>query len=374
MAAAPSGSRDGIEWRTDARGQRRYRGVIFSKATGKQHGPWKRSQAEAKSWRRKASGEIEAGTAAKAGKETLRQAWTRFLAGAEAGTVHDRSGKPYKPATLRGYERAWKRIDPELGAHRLTALRRADIQAFVDRLAEEGTAPATIRNTLDPLRTLYRRAMVRDRVTVNPTLSLEVPRVDNHRARFADREEARALLAALPDRERPFWTAAMYTGLRSGELRALRWSDVDLSAGLIHVRRSWDDGGQEVEPKTKGAKRKVPIVPAVEHELRAHKLRTGRKGSDLVFGATAEKPCERSTIRRRALAAWEKADIDPITPHECRHTAASLMIDAGCNAKALSVVMGHASIEITFNRYGKLMPGGESEVGRLLSEYLDGAR
>jgi len=361
----------GIEPRTDAKGRRRYRGVIYSKATGKRHGPWG-SFAEAKAWRTRALGEVEAGTAVKGEPTTLREEWNAFYAGAKAGTVQDRTGTPYKPATLRGYERSWRRIDPELGAHRLTAIRRADVQAFVDRLATQGHAPATIRNTLDPLRTLYRRAMARDRVVVNPTTNVEVPRVENGRERFASREEAEELIAALPIGERALWATAMYGGLRSGELQALRWTDVGLSKALIHVRRSCDDSEGESEPKTKGSKRKVPIVPALAELLREHSRATERNGSDLVFGRTDDAPFERSTARRRARAAWEAHDppLAPIGLHECRHTAASLMIAAGCNAKALSVVMGHASIEITFNRYGKLMPGGETEVGQRLAAYL----
>lgn len=126
--------------------------------------------------------------------------------------------------------------------------------------------------------------------------------------------------------------------------------------------------------KTKGSKRAVPVVPQLADLLREHQRDTGREGSDLVFRRTADAPFERSTVRRRARADWKAHEptLEPISLHECRHTAASLMIAAGANAKALSVVMGHASIEITFNRYGKLMPGGESEVGRLRGAYLDG--
>lgn len=74
------------------------------------------------------------------------------------------------------------------------------------------------------------------------------------------------------------------------------------------------------------------------------------------------------------MAAWQKAEppLAPIGLHACRHTFASMLIASGANAKALSTVMGHASIAITFDRYGHLMPGGEEEVGRLLGTWLDG--
>ena len=223
---------------------------------------------------------------------------------------------------------------------------------------------------------------------VNPTANLDVPHADNKRERFASRAEAAALLQALPDDAQALWATAFYTGLRSGELKALRWPDVDLKDGTIYVRRAWDDVAGEQEPKSRGSTRRVPIIPTLLGLLEIHQERTGRSGSDLVFGRTASDPFHRSSVRKRALAAWRRADrakaeklrrplrdseaLTPIAIHECRHTAASLMIAAGANAKALSVVMGHQSIQITFDRYGHLMPGGESEVGRLLGEYIEG--
>lgn len=386
---AKRGSRGGVEWRTDAKGVTRWRGVLNTKATGKVNGPWCTSQAEAKTWRVKALGEAQAGKLRKGDGRTLREAWETFIAGAEAGTITDRTGKTYSASTLDGYKRAWERIDPDLGAHRLDRITREAVQALVDRWRDDGLKPATVRNSLDPLRTIYRRAIQRGQVAVNPTLNLDVARVDNRRERFATREEAAALIAALPVGERALWATAFYAGLRRSELRALRWSNVDLADGLIRVERAWNDGAKaEHRTKTKAAVRKVPIIPELAKLLKARKLATGRDGSDLVFGRTATEPFTPTTARSRALRAWKKANdatekdlgrplreserLRPIGLHECRHTFASFMIAAGANAKALSVVMGHGSITITFDTYGKLMPGGEAEVGRLLGAYLDG--
>jgi len=385
---AKTGSRNGIEWRTDAKGIVRWRGVLNLKATGKQSGPWTPSRAEAQAWLTKARSEAASGIKRRSDGVTLRAAWETFYTGAKVGRILDRTGKPYKPSTLRGYERAYRRFDAELGAHRLDAIRRADLQALIDGWSAAGVPPATIRNSLDPIRTLYRRAIQRDQVAVNPTTNLAVPRVDNMRERFATREEATELLAALPDSDRALWATAFYGGLRRGELRALRWSHVSFPDGLIRVQRAWDDEAGDGAPKTRAANRKVPIVPMLAALLKAHKLATGRADSDLVFGRSASQAFIPTTVRHRALRAWEKAnaaqtkalgrplrDAETLTPiglHEARHTFASLLIASGANAKALSVCMGHNSISITFDRYGKLMPGGEEEVGRLLGAYLDG--
>jgi integrase len=78
-----------------------------------------------------------------------------------------------------------------------------------------------------------------------------------------------------------------------------------------------------------------------------------------------------SAVARRAERLWIEAGLETLTLHEARHTFASLMIAAGVNAKALSVYMGHATISITLDRYGHLLPGNEEEAAALLDAYLD---
>jgi integrase len=121
------------------------------------------------------------------------------------------------------------------------------------------------------------------------------------------------------------------------------------------------------------------MISRLSTELAAHELRTGRRGDDLVFGRTATLPFYPSTVRSRAHRAWTDALVkkwgqaEPIGLHEARHTFASVMIAAGVNAKALSEFMGHASIAITFNVYGHLMPGGVAEARDRIDKYLDGS-
>jgi len=111
-----------------------------------------------------------------------------------------------------------------------------------------------------------------------------------------------------------------------GELRALRWSDIDLDANVIQVRRTWDDvEGEQVCGKSKAAMRTVVLIDELRPFLLAHKLATGRRDEDLAFGRTADEAHERSTIRRRARVARKAAKLTPITPHECRHSFGSLL-------------------------------------------------
>jgi len=224
-----------------------------------------------------------------------------------------------------------------------------------------------------PVRSIYRRALARGDVAVNPTVGLELPAVRGTRDRIASPDEARKLLEALDADDRALWATALYAGLRRGELQALRWQDVELEGGVIRVERSWDDKEHiVVEPKSRAGRRKVLIPALLRSELIEHRLRSGRRDG-LVLGAAAERPFCPSVISRRAKRAWLKASLQPITLHEARHTFASLMIAAGVNAKSLSTYMGHSSVTITYDRYGHLMPGNEADSVALFDSYLAGA-
>ena len=151
------------------------------------------------------------------------------------------------------------KVLPELGHLRLSAIDRVAIQALVDSLVAQALAPSTVRNSILPLRAVFRRAVARCEVVQNPTLSLSLPAVRARppRERIARPEEARALIAALPAGDRALWAAALYAGLRRGELQALRWQDVDLEAGLIRVERSFNQRAGPIEPKSRSGRRRT---------------------------------------------------------------------------------------------------------------------
>ena len=112
-------------------------------------------------------------------------------------------------------------------------------------------------------------------------------------------QEAAELLAAVPDRDRAIWATAMYAGLRLGELRALRVSDIDLDGGRITVERSWDAREGVIETKSRSGRRRVPIAEELRAHLAEHLLRTRRR-TGLAFGRTEERPFAHVTLRDRA--------------------------------------------------------------------------
>ena len=216
------------------------------------------------------------------------------------------TGKPYKPSTARGYEQLLHAyVIPALGGWKLSELQRRDIQDFVDGLRSQGLSPSTIANILDPLRVIFRRAIRRDEVAVDPTENLDLPAIRGRRDRIEPPEKAHELLAALPDTERAFWAVALFCGLRRGELRGLQWTNVDFDNGVIRVERSWDPVKGPVDVKTGAGRRAVPMAFVVRRELMAHKQRTQRDGADLVFGRTKTEAFFASTIRARANKAWQ---------------------------------------------------------------------
>jgi len=149
----------------------------------------------------------------------------------------------------------------------------------------------------------------------------------------------------------------------------LRWEHVDLASGVVRVEHSLDAKGETIEPKSRSGRRVVPIVAALRELLLDLKLQSS---SRYAFG-TGSRAFSPSSAYLRARTAWRMAGIKPIGLHEARHTCASVMIAAGVNAKAITHCLGHSSIEVTFDRYGHLMPGNEAEAAALIDAYLERA-
>jgi integrase len=219
---------------------------------------------------------------------------------------------------------------------------------------------------------------------VDPTKGLRLPAVPvGGRDRVATADEARRLIGALNEDEQALWATALYSGMRHGEIRALRAHNIDLALKRIKVRAGWDQYEGEIDPKTEKGRRTTVVIELLETLLIEHLQRTGRTGNDLVFGKDIDTPFNSNTVHNRARRAWkvarEREDkegtipeherIRPIGLHECRHTAVSHMLDAGITIDKVSKFIGHSSITVTIDRYGHLLPGGEAEAAEILNEY-----
>ena len=330
----------------------------------------------AKLWRVDAAAALRAGTHESQrpvlATVSVQEACAQWARDARAGIVTTRSGDIYKPGAVRSYEQSLRlRVLDELGERRLHEIRRIDIQRLVNRLVVEGHAPPTVVGAVTAMRVVFNYAAQVGELEVSPVNGIKLPAVRSRRERFASPAEAVELLAALRLDDQAIWATALYAGLRRGEIMALRRGAINFKAGTIEVRQSWDieHGPQETKSRNR---RRVPIPSVLRESLLAHKLRQP-PGRELVFGIAPNRPFAPSALTKRADTAWEEAGLERIGLHECRHTYASLMIAAGCNAKALSDYMGHASITTTFDRYGHLMPGNHEQAAELLDSYLTAA-
>ena len=179
--------------------------------------------------------------------------------------------------------------------------------------------------------------------------------------------QVRAFLDAATEELRPLFTTAVMTGLRLGELLALRWDDVDLDGGMLTVRRSRGrvrkDDGYEYEdgqPKSKKSRR-VELSRDVIAVLRMmpSRFRGGR-----VFERQGKPYDPNNLVKRDFARTLRRAGLPKIRFHDLRHTYAALLIAAGAHPKYIQAQLGHASITTTLNTYGHLLPKefrGESE-------------
>lgn len=337
--------------------------------------------AAAKGWRHDAGSAVRKGTLQAPTRQTLNEAAEAWLEGAKSGAVLTRGGQRYKPAVVRGYEADLRRyVLPDLGARRLADVRRSDLQALVDRLVSGGHSASKVHNVLMPVRVLCRFALERDELLLNPTTNLRLPVANGQRERVASPQEAAQLIETLPDEQRCLWWTAALAGLRRGELRGLRWNDIDLGENVIVVARSWDEKEGPVAPKSSKGFRRVPIPASLRRHLLEQKVRTGRDGADLVFGAAADRPFTPTHVRKLALKAWavaavgsflrgEGGELDPIGLHELRHSYVSLMHDAGFSLERIGDYVGHSSAYMT-DRYRHLLDGHEAEAAERFEDYL----
>jgi integrase len=253
-------------------------------------------------------------------------------------------------------------VHEDIGAARLSSITRVELQRLVDRLVADGLSGQTVRNAVTAVAVVYRYALRRGWVSVNPTRELELPAPAGRRERIVDPEQAAKLLSALPLEVRSIYGLAIYGGLRRGEIAGLAWRHVDFGASRITVERSWCwRAGGFVTPKTKAGTRTVPMVAPLAAILLEHKIGSGGEG--LMFPSPREpaRPFEPRSLARRADKAWKDAGLfaERIILHEGRHSAASAYIASGLDPVRVSKWLGHSQVSTTTDVYAKAFEARE---------------
>jgi hypothetical protein len=160
-----------------------YEAWAWSKLDGKKIRRTFYDYSEAKGWRHDAAGAVRRGALRTAARRTIREAGDALIAGMRSGEVRTRKGgRKYKPSAIRGYEADLKNyVYDDLGACRLSDVRRRDVQALADKLVGQGLSGSKVRNVITALKVIYRRELEHDDLAVNPTTNLRLPEVDGTR-------------------------------------------------------------------------------------------------------------------------------------------------------------------------------------------------
>ena len=256
-------------------------------------------------------------------------------------------------------------VKPKLGDLPLGDLSHVTIQQWAGSLSGD-MAPASVRRVVNVLSGALQLAVADGRLPANPARNLKLPKSATLARRYLTHEQVRALATAVDkqgDRfkggENGLGLAVLvlaYCGLRWGELSGLRVGDIDFDRGRLQIQHTVVelDGVQiESSPKSYEA-RSIPVPATVLARIRAHVA--DKNAADPVFAAPKSGGWLRNRSFRRGWfdAAATRVGLVGLTPHEMRHTAASLAISAGANVKAVQRMLGHASASVTLDVYSDL--------------------
>jgi integrase len=276
-----------------------------------------------------------------------------------------------KRSTLAAVEmvlRVW--IEPHLGGRALESVRSEDVEDMMRAMSADGVGAKSIRNYIGTLSALYRYAMHPRRrwATSNPCDMIDLPPLAiSDEIRFLTTVEVDALASAAvagdhQALDRVLYLTAAMTGLRQGELIALRWQDVDWAAQRVRVRRNHVLGEFDT-PKSRRSTRSVPMSRRVTRELDQWKKETSWAGpADLVFAEPVSgEVLRRGALMRRYRRALKAAKLEPTHRfHDLRHTFGTAMAAAGVPMRTLQEWMGHRDMATT-QRYADYAPN-EREV------------
>jgi integrase len=280
-----------------------------------------------------------------AGRVTLRE-WAE---GWMASRVH------LKPKTVASYESLLRsRVLPRWGDVPLARITHASVVGWVAEMRVGGLSAQRTRHAYHLLTAMLDAAVSDNRLPRNPAAGVKLPRLPRGEQRYLNHEQ----VAALADAAGEYRTVVLvlaYCGLRWGEAAGLRVRRVDLLRGRLTVAETVVEiHGRAVfgTPKTHQA-RSVPVPRFLREELARHLA--GKSPDELVFTSPRGGVLRVGNFRRGCFdAAAKSIGLDGLTPHELRHTAASLAIRAGATVKGVQGMLGHASAAMTLDRYGHL--------------------
>ncbi len=322
----------------------------------------------------------EQGVTASSGHQTVGQYLTSWLADVKQHQVGRSSHYRYS-RNVRLH------LVPGLGTHPLAKLTAQMVQSFYARKLEQGYASATVQHMHMTLHDALDDAMQMGLVHRNVAAVVQAPRILRAERMVLSEDQARALLVAVEgERLEALIVLTLATGMRRGELVALRWADVDLEATTLWVRRTLtctDQGYEWSDGKTRHSRRMIALPATVVEALRRHRVQQLQERlhlgdawaeNDLVF---ADEIGGRLPLYRLHSAGWfgkmlRRAGLPSIYFHDLRHTAATLLLARGVNPKVVSEMLGHSSVAITLGLYGHVTPHMQRQAATTMDAVLRG--
>lgn len=260
-----------------------------------------------------------------------------------------------KPSSLRPLEIAWRlHVEPRWGKISVGDVRHSDVQTWVTSLTA-GRSATTVLRAFGVLAGILDVAVKDRRVPANVARGARLPRKVPRAHRYLTHQQVHDLAAASGKHEAMVLLLA-YTGLRWGEVVALRVRDVDFTRRRLAISENAVEVGAETIVGTpKSHKRRSVPFPAFLGDSLAHAA-AGKQSNDLLFSGRFGEHVKRATRGQRTWfkSALDCADLEPMTVHDLRHTAASLAVSAGANVKAVQRMLGHASAAMTLDVYADL--------------------
>src|SRR5215210_4244746 len=307
----------------------------------------------------------------------LREYLSRWLEDSVKDTVRN--------TTYERYEQiARTHIIPMLGDVKLKGLSPTHVRGLYKEKLQT-LSPRTVQYIHVTLHKALKQAVNDGLIPRNATEAVKPPQVRREEIRPLTSEQVKQLLdAARGDRLEALYALAVHTGLRQGELLGLKWEDVDLESGSLHVKRTLTTargGPRLAAPKTKGSRRRVSRTRGAVDALRAHLARQleeiDRASSlwqenGLVFASETGDPVDRRDLTSRQFKPLlKRANLPQKTRfHDLRHTCATLLLTKNVNPKVVSEMLGHSNIAITLDTYSHVLPNMQDSAARALEEAL----
>ena len=252
-----------------------------------------------------------------------------------------------------------KHLLPRFGDKAVCDITRQEIQVYVAHLTQQGYAPKSIDHVHDVLSAVLRTAVKWGHLQENPARGVDLPKLKTVRPKWAlTVQQTTALLERLPPLARAMVGLAILSGLRRGELFALRWRDLDEESRELTVREAVYDGAFDV-PKTDAGLRHIPLSDVAVQLVGEWKRRAANVEPDaLVFSTRTHKAISpNNVLRREIFPACEALGIPRATWLTFRRTYSSWCHDKGVPGKVIAQLMGHAHVDTTLNVYTQVLDG-----------------